>query len=260
MLHRFRIALSEHRFAIYGALAWFVVIEALLVGAILFWPSFEENIDALRDMAPMESLKGMIDQLGAGGVVAYVNGQHFFKGCNTVGTLAAVVFAMNAVAGEAQRGTLEIMLARPLSRRRVLSERWFAGALAVVVPVFVSTHTIPWLLSFIDEDMAHWPLFLSAVHQSLLLLALYGLTFALSCAGSRPLVIGFSMLLFMLAEFSIYLVQTLTHWSLFRLTDIDAFAWIGATRSLDWTKSAPLAAAVVVLHEIAQRLYARRAP
>jgi ABC-type transport system involved in multi-copper enzyme maturation permease subunit len=250
--------LREYRFAWWGMLAWFIVLEALLVGAILFWPSFEENIDALRDMAPMDSLKGMIDQLEVGGVIAYVNGQHFFKGCNTVGTLAAVVFAMNVVAGEAQRGTLEILLARPMSRRRVLTERWIAGALATIVPVFVSTHSIPWLMSYIDEDMAHWPLFLSAVHQSLLLLMLYALTFALSCAGSRPLVIGFGMLLFMLAEFSIYLVQTLTHWSLFRLTDIDAFAYIGATHSLEWTKVLPMTLAVVVLFELSQRLYARR--
>jgi ABC-type transport system involved in multi-copper enzyme maturation permease subunit len=200
----------------------------------------------------------MIDQLEVGGVIAYVNGQHFFKGCNTVGTLAAVVFAMNVVAGEAQRGTLEILLARPMSRRRVLTERWIAGALATIVPVFVSTHSIPWLMSYIDEDMAHWPLFLSAVHQSLLLLGLYSLTFALSCASSRPLVIGFGMLLFMLAEFSIYLVQTLTHWSLFRLTDIDAFAYIGATHSLEWAKVLPMALAVVLLFELAQRLYARR--
>lgn len=252
--------LREHRFAAWGALAWFVVLEALLVGAILFWPSFEDNIDALRDMAPMESLKGMIDQLEAGGIVAYVNGQHFFKGCNSVGVLAAVVFAMGVVAGEAQRGTLEILLARPMSRRRVLSERWIVGALAVVLPVYASTHTIPRLLGFIDEDMAHWPLFLSATHQSLLLLALYSATFALSCAGSRPLAIGFGMLLFLLAEFSIYLVQTLTHWSVFRLTDIEAFARIMAQHALDPWTTLGLVAAIAIFFEASQRLYARRTP
>jgi hypothetical protein len=236
------------------------VLEALLVGAILFWPSFEDNIDALRDMAPMESLKGMIDQLEAGGIVAYVNGQHFFKGCNTVGVLAAVVFAMGVVAGEAQRGTLEILLARPMSRRRVLSERWIAGALAVLLPVYASTHSIPWLLDFIDEDMEHWPLFLAATHQGLLLLAMYSATFALSCASSRPMVIGFGMLLFMLAEFSIYLVQTLTHWSVFRLTDIDAFARIMAQHALDPWVALGLVAATAGFFELSQRLYARRTP
>jgi hypothetical protein len=250
----------EHRFALWGALAWFVVLEALLVGAILFWPSFEDNIDALRDMAPMEALKGMIDQLEAGGIVAYVNGQHFFKGCNTVGALAAVVFAMGVVAGEAQRGTLEILLARPMSRRRVLTERWVVGALAVALPVHASTHTIPWLLGFIDEDMAHWPLFLSATHQSLLLLALYSATFALSCASSRPMVVGFGMLLFLLAEFSIYLVQTLTHWSVFRLTDIEAFARIAAQHALDPWITLGLVAATAAMFELSQRLYARRTP
>jgi ABC-type transport system involved in multi-copper enzyme maturation permease subunit len=61
-------------------------------------------------------------------VFAYVTGQHFFKGCNTLGTAAAVLLAVGAVAGEAHRGTLEIWLARPLSRRRILSERWVQGA------------------------------------------------------------------------------------------------------------------------------------
>jgi ABC-type transport system involved in multi-copper enzyme maturation permease subunit len=70
--------------------------------------------------------------------------QHFFKGCNALGGMVAVIFAMNAVAAEAQRGTLEIWLARPLSRRRLLLERWAAGAIWLSLPVFRPL-TIPFL-------------------------------------------------------------------------------------------------------------------
>jgi hypothetical protein len=64
----------------------------------------------------------------------------------------------------------------------------------------------------------------------------------------------------MLAEFSIYLVQTLTHWSVFRLTDIDAFARIMAQHALDPWAALGLVAATAVFFELSQRLYARRTP
>lgn len=250
----------DTRFYLAGGLAYFVVLEALLVGAVLFWPDFEDNIDALRDMAPIEALKGMLDQIGSAGVSAYVNGQHFFKGCNTVGSLAAVIFAMGAVAGEAHRGTLEIWLARPVSRRRLLVERYVGGALAVIVPVFLTTLTIPWLLAQVDAEMQFGPMILCAVQQSFLLLAIYSVTFFFSCLSSSPITIAFGMLLFTVLQFALYLIQVLTHWSIFRLTDIDVFASIGATHALDWTLCAPLIAVSAILLAASIAVFARRTP
>jgi ABC-type transport system involved in multi-copper enzyme maturation permease subunit len=250
----------ESRFYLWGGLAYLVVLELLLVGAILFWPQFEDNLDALREMAPMAALKSMVDQIGVGGVAAYVNGQHFFKGCNTVGTLAAVVFAMGAVAGEAQRGTLELWLARPVSRRRLLLERWAGGALATVVPVFLTTLSVPWLLRCVHEELPLGPLLLGAAHESILLLAIYALTFLWSCLSSRPMPIAFGMLLFTVFQFSIYLIQDVTHWSLFRLADIDVFARIGAAHALDLRVVVPLALAAAVCLALSLAAFARRVP
>ncbi len=250
----------DTRFYLAGGLAYFVVLEALLAGAVLFWPDFEDNLDALREMAPIAALKGMLDQIGAAGVSAYVNGQHFFKGCNTVGALAAVIFAMGAVAGEAHRGTLEIWLARPVSRRRLLVERYVGGALAVIVPVFLTTLTIPWLLAHVDAEMQFGPLILCAAHQSFLLLAIYSVTFFFSCLSSSPITIAFGMLLFTVLQFALYLIQVLTHWSIFRLTDIDVFARIGATHALDWKLCAPLLAVSAILLAASLAVFARRTP
>lgn len=250
----------EVRFYALAGLAYFVVLEMLLVGAVLFWPEFEENLETLRDMAPIAALKGMLDQIGAGGVAAYVNGQHFFKGCNTVGTLAAVIFAMGAVAGEANRGTLELWLSRPVSRKRLLTERWVGGALATIVPVFLTTLTVPWLLSYVDAQMAWGPLLLGALHESFVLLVIYAATFLWSCLVSRPVPIAFGMLLFTVFQFSIYPIQDVTHWSYFRLSDLDVFARIGATHALNWRMCGPLLAVTAFLFVLSQAFFARRTP
>ena len=95
-------------------LGYFVILELMLVGAVLYWPNFEGNLESVRALSsPIPALRDIINDIEETGVFGYISGQHFFKGCNTLGTAAAVLFAVGAVAGEAHRGTLEILLARP---------------------------------------------------------------------------------------------------------------------------------------------------
>jgi ABC-type transport system involved in multi-copper enzyme maturation permease subunit len=171
-----------------------------------------------------------------------------------------VLFAMGAVAGEAQRGTLELWLARPLSRRRILTERFVAGALALVVPVFASTATVPLVVPYVHEEIELAPLLLCAAHQSLFLLAVYAATFVYSCVSARPMQIAFVMLLVAIFEFALYMVEELTHFSLFRLSDLEVFLRIHATHALDPRLALPLAAFVVVAFVAAQLAFARRVP
>lgn len=252
--------LREYRFHVVASLAYFVVLELLLAGAIYLWPKFETSMDTLRGFIPLEAVSNMFDQIEEAGVSAYVDGQHFFKGCNTVGTLAAIVFAMGAVAGEAHRGTLEIWLARPLSRRRILFERWLVGALAVVVPVFVSSATVPPLLSHLQEEMDLGRLMLSSIQESLLLLSIYGVTFLFSCLSSRPILIAFVMLMFAIFEFALYMIPTVTHASIFRLSDIEVFAGIGASGGLDPRLWVPLALVVAGTLWASLWVFERRVP
>jgi hypothetical protein len=242
------------------SLGFLFVLEAMLVPAILFWPNFQGNIDALRSMAPLPMLKDMIDALGKGGIAAYVLGQHFFKGCNSLGVAAAILFSMGAVAGEAQRGTLEIWLSRPLSRRRMLTEKWIGGALAISLPVFLSSATIPWLISFVDESMQLGPLMLCALHQSLFLVMLYSVTFLLSCIGRKPTVIAFVMLFFTTLEFALYLVKTATHTSLFRLVDVPTFLAIHGKHALAADKIAIMACVTLITYLASLWIFARRVP
>lgn len=242
------------------ALGYAVILELLLMAAVAYWPQFRENVLVLRGMAPLPALREMIDLIAEGGVVPYVAGQHFFKGANTLGTLAAVLFAVGAIAGEAHRGTLEIVLARPYSRLRVLTARWIEGALAVLVPVFLTTATIPWMEGWAEEEFELYPLLLCAVHQSALLLALYGVTFFLSAIGSNPIKIAVAMLFFSTFSFAIYFVKQVTHASLYRLTDIEDFMRIHDTIELDWRVCGPLLGIALAAYVAAVYAFRRRVP
>lgn len=246
-------------YAAFGT-GFFLLLEAMLVAAILYWPNFEENVEAVKALAPNAFLKKMVDGLAKEGVVAYVNGQHFFKGCNTMGIAAAVLFAMNAVAGEVHRGTLEIWLARPLSRNRILIEKWLAGAAAVCLPVFLTSATVPWLLSFVEEDAPLSIMMLCSVHQSLFLLLVYSVSFFFSCVGEKPVKIAFSLLFFTTFEFAIYLVKDLTYWSIFRVVDLDDFARIVNRAELNWSYVVPMALAILALLGASLFAFRRRVP
>lgn len=214
----------QMRSALYATAGYFVALELMLFAAIEYWPSFAGNVPAIRLLSkPIPMLNDMIDMIDQFGAIAYVLGQHFFKGCNVLGCAAATLFAAGAVAGEANRGTLEILLARPISRRRLLLERWGAGALQVVLPVFLTTLTIPTLLARVDETAELGPLMWCAAHQGLFLLSIYALTFLMSTMGRTPLRITFVVLLLSIFQFSIYMVKTVTDYSLFRLADIQTF-------------------------------------
>jgi ABC-2 type transport system permease protein len=252
----------SNRFAIWCVVLYFALLEAMLAAAILFWPSFRENVGAIRALLPLAALREAFDSMNLGdkGVGGYVLGQQFFKGCNTLGTAAGVFFAVGAVAGEVHRRTLEICLARPISRRRILTERYAAGALALVLPVFASTATIPWLLGMVGETMAQRPLFLCAVHQSATLLLTFSLTFLCSALGRNPMAIALGMLFLTTFQFSLYLVKTLSSYSYFRLTDIRRFLRIFERGELDLTLLAVLTGASLICFVGAQIAFARRVP
>jgi ABC-type transport system involved in multi-copper enzyme maturation permease subunit len=242
-------------------LGYFVILELMLVGAVLYWPNFEGNLESVRALSnPIPALRDIMNDIEETGVFGYIAGQHFFKGCNTLGTAAAVLFAVGAVAGEAHRGTLEILLARPYSRLRILLERYLAGALALTVPIFLSSATIPWLTDRVGEAVDLQSFLLGSAHQSIFLLSIYSTTFLLSTLGNNPTRIALLVLFTTTFLFAIYMIKVVTDYSFYRLCDIRDFIKIEDQRALDWTTLGPLLAASVVLFGLSYAVFRRRVP
>lgn len=243
------------------SLGYAIVLEMMLVAAILYWPNFEENIGALRILAaPIPAMRVLLEQVESFGVVGYVSGQHFFKGCNTMGAAAAVLFAVGAVAGEARRGTLEIWMARPFSRLRMLSERYAAGAVALAFPIFATSATIPWLCGFVDESVPLWAMMLSSVHQWIFLMTIYSATFLASTRGSHPTRISLAAIFSVTFLFAMYMVEVVTNYSFFRLADIEDHMFIFEHATLDWPIIALLVAISAALFWLSLRSFQRRIP
>ena len=247
-------------YALYG-FGFFIGLELMLAAAIYCWPNFMENIGGIKALAaPIPMLKSLVEQVDKGGVAGYVVGQHFFKGCSTLGTAAAILFASGAVAGEAHRGTMELWLARPVSRMRLLTERYALGLLAAIVPVFATSLTVPWLLQLVDQTMDWSDLLRCSVHMSAFLAVVYSITFLWSALGSEPLKISFVMLFGSLLTFAIYLVETITNYSLYRIVDIKVFMNIVLRDELDWSYVAPMLVIAAVLYGLSLKAFARRVP
>ncbi len=243
-----------------AALLVFVVLEVMLALAIYWWPAFEENAAALAPI--FGRIPVMLDQfqlIERAGVNAYVVGQHFFKGCNTLGVAAAVLLAMGAVAGEAQRGTLELWISRPLSRTRLYTERYLAGMAALWLPILASTATTNLLLRMVDDHLNLRMLMVCALHECLFLGVIYSFTFLFSALGDQPLRIAFVMLFFGIFEFAIYMVKTATHYSIFRTADIQTFVTM-MRYGLEGGKTALLVALNLVPFFVGLVLFRRRVP
>ena len=252
--------LRELRSVAWRTLAYAIVLEAMLAAAIHYWPTFRDDVPAILRLVPGKVLGGLVAAVAARGSEGYVILQHFFKGCHLLGGAAAVLFAAGAVAGEAQRGTLEIWLALPFSRRRLLSERYVAGLAAVVVPILATSVSAPWLLARIDESARLAPYLLAAVHESVFLGAIYSATFLASACGSRPAAIAFGALALLVLEFALYFVMEATHASIFRFADVADFTRIFETGALDVRTLALLALAAAACFAASQVAFARRVP
>lgn len=260
----------ELKSALLLGLAFALVLEVMLVPAILFWPEFalllEEGGHFAQMIAGVSPVMNDIVTAVAGGIAAdqgpqaYICMQHFFKGCSTLGIAAAVLFAVNAIAGEAQRGSLEMMLARPITRRRLLLERWALGAIAVSLPVLLTTATIPPLVATIDEQIELWPLLLCAIHESLLLLSIFSIAFLASTLGQRPVRIAVVLLFFFTLQFALYFVEGVTYWSVFRLADLFDFQTIFNTGGLNWGHMAVFATVIGGCVYASLQAFQRRVP
>jgi ABC-2 type transport system permease protein len=214
---------------------WIVVI-LLLFGFQVLWARVAHRIvadliaefDRLGVSADM--LEGLIFQgpgqvmqalMGGGGIriqkaadllsVSYVHPL-----TQTILCIWAIGRAAGAIAGEIDRGTMELLLAQPLRRRQVIAAHLLVDAITIPtlgLGMWLGTLTGAAVTGFLGADgsLAVDPLrFLPAqINVVLLLFAVSGLTMALSAAGrSRNRVLGLAVLV-ALVQFLINVVGQL---------------------------------------------------
>lgn len=214
--------------------AYALILEVMLVPAVLLWPNLRRGGSALVEMMPAEFLKRMTAAfMGPNDETAYrayMAVQMFFKGVNIMAVAAAVLLGTGLIARERENQTLEFLLARPVSRSRILWSKFWVTALVVVVPIFLTSWTaIPLSrVPSVDQSLSFAAITLCCVHASAFALAVLALTTFVSVLARAQVVTAFWIGAFIVLQVAVYFVQEIRVVSLFRLSDFEIYGPIMA--------------------------------
>jgi ABC-2 type transport system permease protein len=239
------------------ALGYFIVLEAAMIAAILYWPQFRDNVPEIAKLVPFQALQDLLDQVAQTGYWPYFAIQQWFKGCTLFGVAAIAFMGSGIVAREADQRTAEFLFSRPVSRRNVLLTRFSVLCLAAVVPVFVSSISAIWISPNVDEVLPWTATLAASAYMSLFLIMLCAFTTLLSVISTNQFRAGATLVGIILMSFAIYLVQSLDRFSLFTAVDVWTFMAIHQG-DFPWGKASAFLGATIVQLGAADILLRRR--
>jgi ABC-2 type transport system permease protein len=194
-----------------GILGWSLGLAGLVAMMVAVYPSVRDNpgLDELLESYP-DALKGVI---GFGGELDYSSGagylgiELFSIMVPLLLIIAAVSAGSAAVAGEEERGTLDLLLSTPVSRRRLVLEK--LGALTTELALLGAVLLVALVIGSWAGDMGVSAAHLGGATLSAVLLALgFGAIalFAGAARGRRGLAIAVAAA----AAVGAYFVDTLS--------------------------------------------------
>jgi ABC-2 type transport system permease protein len=166
---------------------WTLGLAALVALNVAFYPSVRDD-QALSDYA--KDLPEAVRALFAGGEldltspVGYLNSQIFALTAPLVLLIFSIAAGAAVVAGEEERGTLDLVLAHPVRRRDYVLQRFVAIALLITTLTVVLLVTVALGSALVDLEIGFGKLVAASV--SVGLLALLFAAFALAVGAIVP--------------------------------------------------------------------------
>lgn len=225
---------------------------------ILIYPQYEET---LKDFGDAAWVQGFVGEAGSIATPAGFLATEFFSWIPLLLITLAVIAATGTLAGDEGEGTLELVLAQPVSRRRVLWEK-AAGITALVA--LAALAGFPAILAgkiFIDFDLGNWRIFEATLNMlpiTLLFLALafWATTWLPSRAAAASLTIGV-----LVVAYFINMIGASVD-ALAEIRKVSPFYWADAPRVLvrgfDFARAGGLLAIAAVLLALATRSFEHR--
>jgi len=176
-------------------LFWALGIVALVVLYIAFYPSIKESAAALQayiDKMP-EALRTAFVGSGTDYVtpVGYLTSEVFTFMTPLLFIVFALIAGSGAVAGEEEKGTLDILLSNPISRWQILVEKFVAMCLSVTILAAILALTLIIGSPTVDLDVSPQRILDMVISVELLALAFGSVSLFLGAAtGIRAVSIG----------------------------------------------------------------------
>lgn len=172
-----------------GLIGWMLGVAAMVGLTVALWPSYSETIvrqgvfqELVEDNPAMAALTGQVDLASAEG---YVASQLFGFMMPLLLIIQAVGMGATAIAGEEERGDLETLVSLPLSRRRVVLERWLAAIVCSVLVGVVFAAVLLGGAAAVDLGVATEHLVRPVAATVLLALGLGAVALAVGAATGR---------------------------------------------------------------------------
>ncbi len=204
-------------------LGWGVGVMVLALITVTIWPSVKgqtelnDFIDELPDaLLAVFGIEPGVDFLSP---VGFVNSRVYASLGPLLMLMFAIGFGVRAIAGEEERGTLDLLLSHPVTRARVVVEK-FAALVGLVLGVGLVLFLGVWLGSIVfDIDLTAGGIAAATVAITLLAVMFGTLALALGAAtGRRSLSMGVA---------AAVAVGTYFLWSLAPIVDfVDAIDWL----------------------------------
>jgi len=239
------------------AAGYSILLALNALASILYWPELRDNIPAVIKMIPLEPLQDFFRAMDKYGYWAYLCFQLFWKAAGVFGIAAAGLMGTGIVAREVDNRTAELLLSRPISRASLFFQRWLAGAVLLVLPMFLVSYASILLTPHVQEVIKPATIFAATAYVSLFVLAAYTLTALLSTRFSHQMKAGIVVMGFMLLQFALYMIKQLWDFSLYNLIDLDPL--IPITDGLfPWTNCLLMSGATMVFYGLAWWNFERR--
>lgn len=207
-----RWTLRQRRWSIFW---WSVGVFAFIFITMVFYPSFRDSGAALEKS--LENLPKAAVQLFGGSTnffspVGYLNSQIFFLLLPILLSILAIILGSSLIASEEKDGTLATLLARPVSRGRLLLGKIIAGSIILAIVSAVALITVVACAKIFDLDVASTSIAAAAFNCFLLAYATGAITFLLAATGrARNAAVGIGAFV----GFGGYIISSLAgtvHW------------------------------------------------
>lgn len=181
------------------SISWWMLGMVALAGlTIAFYPSIRDDTESFEELFesfPPELLSvfGIEDAASLVTATGLVNSR-IYAGIGPVIVAAlGISIGTAAIAGEEERGTLDLLLAQPVTRTQIIIEKAVAGAVLLGAVAIVLFLTLSILNPVVDLDFSFWGILSANLSLWLFGLVFCALAFAVGAAtGNRGLTLGAS--------------------------------------------------------------------
>ena len=179
----FSKTLHEKRWMMLG---WGLGVFAMSLLMIGFYHSFSDgNFDELVKSLP-GSMKSLIGDLAALKTVpGYVSQQVYAFRIPLLTIIMSTILYSGLLAGDEGDGQLQVLLTKPVSRSRVVLEKYFAGLVVCLVVCFGSVPGVLLGLTIIKESMSFWMLAQAALGCWLVTVAFGSVAYGLGAISGK---------------------------------------------------------------------------